>query len=90
MKTQAAKPRKISKKMVLNELKDAVVDNKFLATVGSELVVERHKDGKAKLVIVKVKQIGEDGLVQTWDETAQQWFHFSLKEALPKVLKILV
>lgn len=80
--------RKVSRGFKYAQLPDAVVEGKFMGAVGSELIASRRKDGKEKLVILTVKNLKQDGLVETWDETAQQWFNFSLNEELPKVLKL--
>lgn len=80
--------RKVPRGLKHAQLPDAVVDGKFMGNVGTELIATRRKDGKEKLVILTVKKINDDGLVESWDETIQQWFNFNLKETLPSVLKI--
>jgi len=79
--------RKLSRSFKVNTLPDAIVDQKFLGKLGTELVVVRFRNGKDALSICVVKEIQESGLINTWDETLQQWFAFTVVEP-PKLVKL--
>jgi len=79
--------RKLSRSFKVNLLPDAIVEQKFVGQVGSELVVSRFRNGKETLSICVVKEIGESGFINTWDETLQQWFAFTVS-GRPKLVKL--
>lgn len=79
--------RKVKKKTDVGNLPDAVVDGKLVCGVGSELIVEKYRNGKNVHVLCTVKKVDDDGLVHTWDETIHQWYMWSLKDP-PRVVKI--
>lgn len=68
--------RKVSSKLNVDSMDDAVVDGKFVGSVGDELIVVKPRDGKIQKSICTVKKIeGEE--VYTWDETKNQWYIFA-------------
>jgi len=79
--------RKLSRAFKTASLPDAIVDGKFIGKVGTEIVVNRFRNGKESFHICTIKQIEESGLLHTWDETIQQWFVFPINEA-PKLVKL--
>jgi len=79
--------RKLSRSFKVNLLPDAIVEQKFVGQVGSELVVGRFRNGKETLSICVVKEIKEPGFINTWDETLQQWFAFTISER-PALVKL--
>lgn len=79
--------RKLSRSFKTNQLPDAIVDQKFLGQIGTEIVVKRFRNGKEALSICVVKEIKESGFINTWDETLQQWFAFTVTEP-PKMVKL--
>jgi hypothetical protein len=91
-KSMAAKkenePIKLKRNFNYAVLPDAMSDGKFQANVDARLVVGRSRNGKQVLTICTVKKINENGLIETWDETLQQWFAFNVSEA-PKIIKIM-
>jgi hypothetical protein len=78
--------KKIKKGFKVDTLQDAIIDGVFTGHVGSELIVERFRNGKNSLIVCTVKTIDPDGLIHTWDDTVNQWFDFSTKEP-PKIVK---
>lgn len=84
------KPKQKTQKVKIKPelLPDAIVEGAFVGQVGSQLVVERFRNGKKMLTVCTVKQLDESGLIHTWDETLQQWFVFPVKEA-PRLTKLL-
>lgn len=79
---------KIKKGFDHSTLQEAVVDNKLVATIGSELVVIRKLNGKEALHKCSIQSVSETGLVSVWDDTLQQCYAFLLSEP-PKIIKIL-
>lgn len=79
--------RKLSRSFKANQLPDAIVEQKFLGQVGTELVVNRFRNGKETLSICVVKEVQDSGFINTWDETLQQWFAFTIADA-PKLVKL--
>lgn len=86
-KTEKVDVKKVKRSFKADSLPDAVVDGKFVGTVGTEIIVSRLRHGKEALHVCTVKQIEESGLLHTWDETIHQWFVFPITEG-PKVFKI--
>lgn len=80
--------KKVKRGFKPESLPDAIVDGKFLATVGSEIIVERFRNGKNAYHVCTVKEIAEDGLIRTWDETIHQFFDFTATDR-PKIVKLL-
>jgi hypothetical protein len=79
--------KKVKRGFNPDSLKDAIVEDKFLGAVGSEILINRFRNGKESYHICTVKQIDESGLIHTWDETIHQWCVFSIKDR-PKVVKL--
>jgi hypothetical protein len=69
------------KKQDFASMADAIVDGKFVGTVGGEIVVERLHNGRKQKMICTVKEINGDK-VDTWDETLHRWFNFTPKDLL--------
>lgn len=80
--------RKVKRGFNPDTLPDAIVEGKFSASVGSEIIVNRFRNGKESFHICTVKQIDENGLIHTWDETIHQWCVFSANDR-PKIVKLL-
>lgn len=81
--------KKLKRGFKVNELPDAIVDQKFVGQVGDEIVVERFRNGKNTFSVCTVKQVDEAGLIHTWDETLQQWFVFPSSQS-PKTTKLFI
>lgn len=79
--------RKLPRSFKVNELPDAIVDQKFLGQIGAEIIVNRFRSGKEVFSICVVKEIKESGLVNVWDDTNQQWFSFTATDS-PKIVKL--
>lgn len=79
--------KKLSRSFKAHTLPDAIVEQKFIGQVGSEIVVSRFRNGKDTLSICLVKEVQESGFINTWDETLQQWFAFTIESA-PKLVKL--
>jgi hypothetical protein len=80
--------KKVKRGFKPDALQDAIVDEKFIGTVGTELIVNRYRNGREAFHICTVKQVDESGLIHTWDETIHQWCVFSVKDR-PKIVKLL-
>lgn len=79
--------KKVKRGFKPESLPDAIVEGKFVGKVGSEIIVDRFRNGKTSFHVCTVKQLDENGLIHTWDETIHQWFVFSLNEH-PETLKL--
>lgn len=79
--------RKLKRGFNVSSLSDAIVEGKFLASVGSEVVVERLRNGRTILSICTVNEVTENGLVHTYDQTVEQFFTFSVEKS-PRVVKL--
>lgn len=79
--------RKLPKSFKVAELPDAIVEQKFLGKVGTELIVNRFRSGKEVMSICVVREVQESGFINTWDETNQQWFGFTVTDS-PKCVKL--
>jgi hypothetical protein len=74
--SDAPKAKKVNYKWNLDALPDAVQDEKFIGSVGDELVVVRLRDGRMQKSLCTVTSIESEN-VHTFDETRGQWFVFS-------------
>lgn len=80
--------KKVKRGFNPEKLQDAIVENKLVVSIESEIVVNRFRNGKESYHVCTIKRIDESGLIHTWDETIQQWFTFSINDH-PKTVKIL-
>lgn len=87
MTKKEVKPKKVNDKIV-NSLTNAIVDGKIKFSSGSKVYASRRRDGKTVVVLCEIRSIKEDGLVEAWDETVNQWFMFDINTP-PEILKIL-
>ena len=87
-KTDKIEGKKLRKGVNLALLPDAIVDGKAVFEIGSEIVVSRFRNGKKSFSICTVKKIDTAGLIETWDESVQQWYVFPLAQP-PEILKLL-
>lgn len=73
---------KVSKKLKVEELDDAIVDGKLTVGLTARLIIMRsaYKGGKQISVpsFCIIKTIESDGFVNTYDETRQQMFGFNI------------
>jgi hypothetical protein len=67
--------RKFDPKRSFSLLEDAVKDGQFLGKLGTELVVEKFRDGKRMRTICLVKGINGTK-IDTYDLTIGHWFTF--------------
>jgi len=86
-KIEKIETKKVKRGFKPDSLPDAIVEGKFVGTIGSEIIVSRFRNGREALHVCTVKEVSADGLLHSWDETLQQWFVFPVKEA-PKVVKL--
>ena len=82
--------KKVSKKIRIDELDDAIVGGVLKSKVGDTIIMERasYKKGQPikTLSFCVIKAIDADGCITVWDETRQQSFIFNVKaKDLPKV-----
>lgn len=87
-KTDKVDVKKVKRGFKPDGLPDAIVENKLVAKIGTEIIVNRFRNGKESFHVCTIKQIDENGLIHTWDETIHQWFVFSVKDS-PKVVKLM-
>lgn len=87
MNKKEVKPKKTNDKLIAS-LKDAIIEGKINFSSGSKVYASRRRDGKTVVVLCEIRDIKEDGLVEAWDETVNQWFIFDIKSP-PEILKIL-
>ena len=81
--------KKVKRGFKPDTLQDAIVENKFIANIDSEIIVNHNRSGREYFHICTVKKIEESGLIYTWDETIHQWFVFSVSDH-PKTVKLFV
>lgn len=79
--------KKLKRGFKVETLPEAIVEGKFAGQIGGEIVVERFRNGKNSFSICTVKQVDDNGLIHTWDETLQQWFVFPTSQP-PKIAKL--
>ena len=83
-KVKAIRQKKI--KYDLSKYADAIVENVFIASTGSKIIISRDIDGKIVHCVCEVKSI-KNNEVSTWDETTVRWFSFNLGDDI--VVKLL-
>lgn len=79
------KPRKKRGKVDLSTLPDAIVDGKFIVPEKEKVFFERTLSGKTRVHEGTVTEVTEDGMVFIFDETVEQFYAFSLKQAVPNI-----
>lgn len=74
-------------KIDMSILKDAIVDGAVTVPVGTRLYFERTvTGGKIEIHAGILRDVDVDeGLVEVWDETIEQFYAFSLYQKLPVV-----
>jgi hypothetical protein len=87
-KNQVTVKKSFKLKIDLQKLRDAIIDGKLCAKEGDKLVTERFRNGKNVIAVCEIRQIGIDGVIQTWDSTVEQWYSFSLHNP-PSIVKLL-
>jgi hypothetical protein len=80
-KQENVRKKKISEKSVAN-LPDLVNGESFEVSTGTKLVIRISRNGKNVLCECEVKKVEENGIIHLWNETLEQWFAFSKKEAI--------
>lgn len=73
--------KKVSSRLNVDSLENAIVDGTFVAKVDDRLVVVKPRDGKLQKTSCIVKKI-EGNEIHTWDETKNQWYIFSVEGVL--------
>ena len=80
------KPRRKKVKVKMDTLQDAVRDGKLMANIGDKVYFERIAPrGKMAIHEGYIKGVSDAGVVEIWDETAGQFYGFSLHQSLPVV-----
>ena len=87
MGTKKTTQKKVPRGLKVNLLPDAIVDKEFLGQPGTRLVVSRFRDGKETYSFCVVKDVSGEGFINTFDETLQQWFAFTIQDR-PSLVKI--
>lgn len=78
--------RKTKIKVDMSKLSDAVVDGKLVVPVGGRVYFERFAPGGKTVVHTGViRDVNERGLVEIWDEIAEQFYGFSLNQKIPVI-----
>lgn len=80
------KPAQRTKKVKFDFSKaaDAIVDGKFIVSLGDRVVVERIRYDKKQVSVCIFKGVEKNGDVTMWDDTVSQFFSFNLNDP-PKV-----
>jgi len=84
-KTEKRAPRKKKVKVDLSTLPDAIVDGKFVVPPQGRVFFERTLGGKTKVHEGTVMKINENGIVDLFDDTVEQFYSFSLHQKLPNI-----
>lgn len=72
-------------KVDLSKLPDAIVDGKFVVPVKGKVFFERTLSGTTKVHEGTVVKINENGVVDLFDDTVEQFYSFSLYQKLPNI-----
>ena len=82
--------RKVNSKLKLDSLPDAIQEGKWTVPEGGEVIIERWRAGnkKNKSICVVRKIDGEN--IDTWDATLEQWYNFSVSDAVKAGLIVKV
>lgn len=90
MKKQPEEKQKKKKKnkFPIEHMQNAIVDSKWTVPIGQDVVILRYDSGKEYQAVCNVKDVSEDGKVGTFDTTKEQWFFFSVEEAIKHNLVI--
>lgn len=73
-KVETSPSRKVTSDV--KALPEAIVDGKFVANVGEDIIVVRRVAGKTQKSVCIVKEVSVD-YVSTWDDTMNRWFAFN-------------
>ena len=84
-KTEKRAPRQKKVKVDLSKLPDAIVDGKFVVPVKGKVFFERTLSGTTKVHEGTVVKINENGVVDLFDDTVEQFYSFSLYQKLPNI-----
>lgn len=75
------KTRKPNSKSNVSNMLDAIQNGKWIAPVGSELLIVKKVNNKFQRSFCEVKDVSNE-LVNTWDITFERWFSFKVDEVL--------
>lgn len=82
--------RKPEKKIDMKKLPDAIQEGKWIVPVGGEVLIERPRAGKKANQSICVVRKVEDDKIDTFDATLEQWYNFTVTEAVKFGLVIKV
>lgn len=85
-KENKPKERKKKIKFDFSIASDAIVDGKFIISLGEKVVIERTRYDKKQVSICTFKGIESNGDVTMWDDTVSQFFSFNIKD--PPLVKL--
>ena len=84
MKKEKKPAQRIKKvKFDFSKAADAIVDGKFIVSLGEKVVVERIRYDKKQVSLCIFKGVGAHGDVTMWDDTVSQFFSFDIKDPPP-------
>ena len=72
-------------KVDLSTLPEAIVDGQFVVPPNSKVFFERTLSGTTKIHEGTVLKINENGVVDLFDDTIEQFYSFSLHQKLPNI-----
>jgi hypothetical protein len=78
-------PHKKRVKVDMATLPDAVVDGKLTVPLEGKVYFERTLSGVTKVHEGRVTHVYENGTVEIFDETVEQFYSFSLHQKLPNI-----
>ncbi len=79
------RPRKKKVKVDLSSLPDAIIDGKFVVPLQGKVFFERTLSGTTKVHEGTVVKINENGIIDLFDDTVEQFYSFSLHQKLPNI-----
>ena len=82
--------QKVSKKIKIEDMDDAIVDGKILFKKGDILMLRRDHDPNKSNVVssCSVMNVNDDGSISLYDNTLQQWFLFNSDQYKQITLKL--
>lgn len=82
--------RKPNKKISAGVLPDAIQEGKWIVPIGGEVLIQRPRAGKKMNQSICVVKNIEGDRIDTFDATLEQWYNFTVSDAIKHGLNIKV
>lgn len=88
-KPSGAQPKKVKRGFDISKLPDLVIEGKLTAPVGSEVIMQRFRNGKNTLHTGYVHNFNEStGNIDIWDETVNQYYAYCVHTVSLPIVKV--